>query len=143
MDAFMIQTARPAAHAMHAAHDAAAHASCVLSPIKRHCSLNILRAAIPVKPKICQPHCRPMEGLLADFGFTQCHMLERKFTKIGGQVVNGPKSEFRSPPPPMCQHATSSHGTVTGAAIASMALLSSAKCAPLSTSKIASTERCR
>jgi hypothetical protein len=26
-----------------------------------------------------------------------CHMLERKFTKIGGQLVNGPKSEFRSP----------------------------------------------
>eukprot|EP01044_Picomonas_judraskeda_P054651 COSAG03_NODE_34554_length_125_cov_42.192308_1_plen_33_part_01 len=33
-------------------------------------------------------------------------MLERKFTKIGGQLVNGPKSEFRSPPPPMYQHAT-------------------------------------
>ena len=31
-------------------------------------------------------------------------MLERKFTKIGGQLVNGPKSEFRSPPPPMYQH---------------------------------------
>ena len=36
-------------------------------------------------------------------------MLGRKFAKIGGQVVNGPKSKFRSPPPLMCQHATSSH----------------------------------
>ena len=47
--------------------------SCVLSPIKRHCSLNILRAAtgMLVKPKICQAHCRPMEDLLADFGFDQ------------------------------------------------------------------------